>query len=271
MKQKTYLLIVLVFAILGLFITVKQRSGSELSNPDAQILSLNLVIKEAITQLSPEHPFVHFNLNLAEKDQAILQKIDIQRRETYENFGKLDVSEKGIADFLKKVGKNDQQVAAKAAGVITRLVHTILAGCQKESAWVALRAFVATDEYDQSRWHRDGYYFSPFSGAPFKFVVALKGASTQFYRLPAEIRERFAEFEKKQERAKLAKLLDPSRVDTAMPGQGTAFVVGAEFAAVHSEPKIVGQRLFLSIVPGSWAEIEELNERWHPPRRYKTS
>lgn len=265
MKQKTFLLVLFaIISVLGFISVVRQCSNNELTTARIPILPIKLMIKKAINQLGPKLPFVHFNLNLSEKDQVILQNLDVQQRGAYENFGKLNSLEQGIHNFLKTVGKNDEQVAAKAAGIITNLVHIVLDGSQKESAWVALRVFVATDEYEQPRWHRDGYYFSPFSGKAYKFVVTLKGAHTLFYHLPEKMQEHFSELEENQERAKLAEMLDLSQVSTAEPGQGTAFIVGAESSAVHSEPQIVGQRLFLSIVPGSQVQIDELDKRWHP-------
>ncbi len=247
--------------------TVPQCSSNSSYQDSSHIHAapLQTATREAIKQLVPKQPFVHLNLGLSGADEQVLQKLNVARTEDYGNFGNLDVLEEGIADFLKNVGNNDQKTAEEAAVIITKLVRSVLTGCQKESAWVALRAFVATDEYNQPRWHRDGYYFPPFSGAPFKFIATLKGAPTLFYELPAAIRERFEMLEEQQNRAGLADLLDPSLAQTSGFGQGSVFIVGAKFAAVHSEPVIRGQRLFLSVLPGSRAEIKELDQRWNPP------
>ena len=79
------------------------------------------------------------------------------------------------------------------------------------------------------------------------------------------MRKQFRELQEQDARAKLAELLDPAKAVTASSGQGTIFIVGADFAAVHSEPPIKEQRLFISIVPGSQTDIEELDKRWNTP------
>ena len=65
----------------------------------------------------------------------------------------------------------------------------------KSSAWVAVRAFTPTHEYDMPRWHTDGAFYGlndpyPYPGLVFKFAAVLKGSSTLLYNLPG----RYAKF-----------------------------------------------------------------------------
>ena len=42
------------------------------------------------------------------------------------------------------------------------------------------------------------------------------------------------------------------------------FIMGDKtIGAIHSEPKIDESRIFISIVPGSHDQIQELYNRWH--------
>lgn len=93
--------------------------------------------------------------------------------------------------------------------------------------------------------------------------MSLKGKSTLFYNLPQEQRREFYLLLDNQNRNSLARLLDRSKAISAKFGQATIYVVGAEHAAVHSEPPIHEGRIFLSILPGSKTQIQELYERWN--------
>ena len=72
-------------------------------------------------------------------------------------------------------------------------------------------------------------------------------------------------------RQTIGKLIDPANTQAALEGQATMFVVGDEQrAAVHSEPPITIERIFMSILPGTHAQIAELRERWgRPETTYK--
>lgn len=60
-------------------------------------------------------------------------------------------------------------------------------------------------------------------------------------------------------RQAIATLLGKSKklISIAYPHQGVVFIVGSDHAAVHSEPPIKEERLFLSVLPGTKEQIKE--------------
>lgn len=75
-------------------------------------------------------------------------------------------------------------------------------------------------------------------------------------------------YESLELRSQLAKeLIVPSKVHQAQIGDGVVFIVGDEdFSAVHSESPIYSDRLFISIVPGTKKQIQELYDKWNPKK-----
>jgi hypothetical protein len=61
----------------------------------------------------------------------------------------------------------------------------------------------------------------------------------------------------------LMDIIDASKIISAEFGQGAVFKVGDDYPAVHSEPPIHEERLFISILPGSKVKIQELYEKWY--------
>ena len=83
-----------------------------------------------------------------------------------------------------------------------------------------------------------------------------------------DLREKFYSLQFDPEnRETIANMLDISQSIAAGPGHGAIYIVGTKYAAVHSEPPIHEERLFLSIVPGSKSEIQELYNNWHPKNK----
>lgn len=65
-----------------------------------------------------------------------------------------------------------------------------------------------------------------------------------------------------EDRIVLNQMFDVAHAENAPRGCGAIFIAGDEsFAALHSEPKIDSQRLFISILPGQECEIKELENR----------
>ncbi len=116
---------------------------------------------------------------------------------------------------------------------------------KKKPLGLSLRAWDISQSFHKTRWHSDGYYYSPYNGVQYKAAITLKGMSTLFYYLSAEFREKFNtlqfEYLQKPENIALAdKLIDnnPHLISTASPQQGAIFIVG--------NPKL--QRFTLSLL-----------------------
>ncbi len=222
-------------------------------------------IQATLKMLSPNSPFVYYDLQLSERERSALKNLKINTTDDYNNYGNLDELESEVRDFLKTLGKGNDTSTQDVSQLITRLVKEVLQGCGQETAWVAVRSFTPASAYDLPRWHTDGYYYAPHEGNPYKFAITLKGPPTLFYQLPADKREGFYALQRKgneqneYNRQALTLMLNAAKeaISIGQPYQGAVFIVGSNHAAVHSEPPIKEERLFLSILPGSKKQIKE--------------
>jgi len=225
------------------------------------------VIQTAIKALSPSRSFVYYDLHLSENEKSAVNALKINKTDSYNNYANLNALGPEVREFIKTLGlgKGNETNAKEVARLIVRLVNEILQASGQETAWVAVRAFTPTSEYDVPRWHTDGYYFEPYSGNLYKFALTLKGPPTLFYRLPDNKREEFYALWRKgteqndYNRQAFADMLGQSKeaISIAQAYQGAVFIVGSNNAAVHSEPPIKEERLFISILPGSKTQIKE--------------
>lgn len=188
-----------------------------------------------------------------------------------------------VKEFLAGLG-NNVETSVQVSAIIEKCVKASLAASGKEAAWVTLRASVPNKEFDSPRWHTDGYFYAPYQGQQYKIAMVLKGPQTLFYPLADKDRKWFDAVQRSTQpiyhkdgsidkeatfqamvkpRQLLADSLDKKNIVSGAFGQGVIFAVGSDdVVAVHSEPPIQEERLFLSIVPGSPLQIQELQQRW---------
>lgn len=215
--------------------------------------------------------FVNFDLGLAPEALVDMRALTVNEHKDYSNFGQIDTLRNDIANFLESVG-NAPDLSGRVADVLDQVVKDSLSAVRAEAAWFTLRSFTPTDQYDTPRWHTDGWFFTPDGTRQQKIALAVKGSKTLLNDLPQTLRERFYkllrsfESDTTENRQEIGKLVNPEDNQTALEGQATVFDVGDEAtAAVHSEPPIHSERLFMSIVPGTFKQIAELRERWNQP------
>lgn len=221
-------------------------------------------VKKSLKTLNANKPFTNFNIPLSHEESNSLNKLHIDAPKAYDNFGKLDYLINELDEFIKSLNLNNIDISQSISTLIKKLVSDVILGFEKETAWVTVRASIATDIWDIPRWHTDGYYYSPYIGEQYKVVITLKGPASLFYPLSNDLREKFYSLQFEPEnRETIASMLDMSQSISALPRQGTIYIVGSNYSAVHSEPPIHEERLFLSIVPGSKSEIQELYNNWH--------
>lgn len=219
----------------------------------------------AINNLSPQNSFAYYDLQLSDQEIKILKSLKINTTDEYNNYGNLNALEPEVRKFIQSLSPKNKTTAEAASQIIVQIVNDIVQASGQETAWIAVRSFTSTSEYDVPRWHTDGYYYEPRRGNPYKFALTLKGESTLFYRLPATERDAFSALQRKgteqnqYNRHALADLLgrSPEALSITKPNQGAVFIVGSDIAAVHSEPPIHEERLFLSVLPGSREQIKE--------------
>lgn len=218
--------------------------------------------------------FALFSLGLSEDELNTLSKIKIAKTNEYNNFGDFNKLNEEVTSYLTSQG-NNQALARDVSKIIERIIDETLAVFKVDSAWIALRSFDKNDFFDQPRWHTDGHYFHPYNGKQYKVAITLKGPQTLFKEISPKVRAKFNELqnnqtEKMENRAKINQLLGGSEEEENLKPQGVIFVVGGkENGAIHSEPPIHTQRLFLSILPGTKAQIDELYQNWHPYEKRK--
>jgi hypothetical protein len=223
--------------------------------------------------------FAHFDLQLSDAERAALRELTIGRTCTYDNFGNTPALEAETVHYFASLG-TAPFIAVLVARIVSNVTNRAVSIFNAETAWVSLRASLPSSAFDIPRWHMDGYFFRPHSDQR-KIVVTLRGATTLFSRLTGEWRHAFRECARCYQdapmalrgREELATIVNASGgFETAGEMQGTIFVVGdCDRAAVHSEPMIHSERLFLSILPGSRAQIRELRERWGVDVRSKST
>ncbi len=227
-------------------------------------------IRTAVKSLETGASFSFYDLHLSDQELKDLQSLQIKTADQYDNFGKIDAFPQELRAFLKKVGPNEEGAIEKASKIIERMVSQLVVASGQEAAHICMRATVPSPAFDTLRWHVDGYYYEPRTHQ-YKFVVSLKGPPTLFYKPSLSTREKFLTLLNEdisyqmdaKKRQILADLLnDPSQRFQAESTQGSAFVVGDEaVAAVHSEPPMPVERLFISVIPGTKEQIAEWQRR----------
>jgi hypothetical protein len=146
---------------------------------------------------------------------------------------------------------------------------TIINGCQEllqlagsPACWFTIRLSRPHNEYKLQRWHRDG---SMFTGNSYKIAVTLCGPPTMLLEKSLLVDDVLMKYPNcglnRLEKTELLK--DCKRIELA-PGQLFTFTCGRS-SPVHSEPDITTNRIFMSIVPGTVAEIKEMAERREQP------
>ena len=211
-----------------------------------------------------DKPFAFFDTN------ASLDHLTVSTGGTYNLFGTAETLAADLKTFLGSIG-NEDKTSAAAAEKIDTMVKDILKGFGAEAGWITLRATLPTDEFDIPRWHQDGYFYAPFEGDQRKAAVVLKGAPTLLNDLPQSRLAAFNEASRKnpnddaEKRLSVAAVLDETQTVTTPKGKGVVFIAGSPRGAVHSEPAMHEARLFLSVLPGTKEQIEELRQRWKKP------
>ncbi len=235
-------------------------------------ISLEDEMKEKINMLSVNSfSFVDLGLTEKEIDLSDQLKIDLLPQASsaqYDRFGDLHLLNNELPVFLNSIGNNDEEVIEVITKIITRTVQNIVSASSRNSAWVCVRAFTPTANFNTPRWHIDGAYYGlngpfPYPKTVFKFAATLKGSPTLLYQLPDDQRDTFIEHQ--HDREFLSEYLDIDKAESPRRGEGVFFIVANNRqGAVHSEPSIDSNRLFFSVLIGDKSEIEELYSRWHP-------
>lgn len=220
-------------------------------------------LKQQLLSIHEQQPFVHFNLGLSSEDKKLLTVIKVDKEDIYNNFYDLKQLIPELVRFFVSLG-NSELVARAIANIIDRIVDQVLEELSCETAWVAVRCSKKQDTFVVPRWHIDGDFPQAYAtGLKYKVACALKGPSTLFCNVDQSLRQKFCEISKNNNmkglsrRQLLQELLQSINISSALAGEGTLFLIG-RYGAIHSEPDINQDRIYLGILPGSKEQLQQL-------------
>ncbi|KAJ6260522.1 hypothetical protein Dda_4748 [Drechslerella dactyloides] len=181
-----------------------------------------------------------------------------------------------------------------------RFAHAFLAEAGLTHYWLTIRASLPTADYDLPRWHTDDDFFARDSDSDsdtspadvtdtgrtqWKLATTLLGPGTLFLADSATGRATQAAVKSHIRdstpphpcttvacpgcaatadtvRRQLATSLQDASVTQTGAGECAFFKVGKDVGAVHSEPSMREQRVFVNVVPGREAELRGVMRRW---------
>ena len=192
--------------------------------------------------------------------------------------------ENSLIPFLENIGNNSNENIIIMNNIINKLIKNVCKSYQKNDFWIAIRVSLPNTDFNIPRWHYDGQFFLNNPDAiQAKFVTVLKGPGTLFLKNEKESNEIFQKIklEKRKELIKIKnnnyqkmdeiddkyrpiinKALNKFKKSELKNNQGLIFTVNMEKHFIHSEPCINEPRLFISILPGSREDIDELKLRF---------
>lgn len=247
--------------------------------------NLSEELSTKIALLSQEKPFINFSLGLTAEEKNLLSLLEITKTTSYDYYGAFP-EKKDISSFIQSLG-NNKDISSSVATIISQKIQDIKEAFNAEAVWVTIRSSHAVDDYSTPRWHTDGYMYSPMTELQYKTAFVLKGASTLFCHLSDEGRIKFnviqdelgqivgqyiKEGQPKDElyvimakyQYQLAKLIQEYKdkqqasIEQGSINYGSIFVLGDKnSAAIHSEPHVDSDRLFISVVAGTKDQIQE--------------
>lgn len=165
-------------------------------------------------------------------------------------------------------------------------IHAFLRARHVHHYWLTIRASLPTPEFDTPRWHTDDHFFAPAQSdaarGVWKLCATLLGPGTLFAAEGDRARKMLR---RAKERARTehvcttvrcaacGRTADVVREEVAVglggrevvqPGRGEMvfFRVGGREGAVHSEPRVGCERVFVNVVPGTEGELRGLMGRW---------
>lgn len=252
----------------------------------------NFQLPEAVQNLSPEHPFLSFDLHLSEDEHQALTDLRIDSKGEYENFAELPKLTEELTNFFNSLSPENLNLSFTVAKVIDRTVNNFLRSSnQSETAWVVVKALVPSQFFDIPDWHTDPCLNNLNNGAlicknnEHYAVFVVKGASTIFYPLLPNQRDEFnfkfdinnyqnnithaplikvdnpTKSPDLQRRLELSKMLNNSNTISIEFGQGYVFLAGSEYGAVHTTPPVHEPRVFVAVYPSDRNVVKQIEER----------
>ena len=239
----------------------------------------------------PIKNFLIVPIRYTKKEIDLIENLTISNSMMFDFYGnKTNIDNQKLNTFLANLGPNKDIDLNILYNLIHKLLNKITKASNTDYVWFTIRITLPKHDFDIKRWHKDGPFFTtpPERINQYKFVSVLKGPGTLFYKNSKQINEiyenniqkRRSEYKKtgiKQTymdeidikyRKKLANSLKNIKYKQLKNNEGLIFITGSNMndlddGTLHSEPKLDKPRFFISILPGSEREINELIKRWN--------
>ncbi|MFK7827613.1 MAG: hypothetical protein AB8G05_25940 [Oligoflexales bacterium] len=204
--------------------------------------------------------YISIPLGLSDYDFEKLSKIEITHSSTYDRFGSLEIIQDELPRFIEEeVGIIDPEIKSIITSSILSISSKIVQSLDLDTAWVTIRFTKPNRLFEIPRWHTDGAFYEPYEATNFKYAAVLKGPGTLFAN---ELNE--DQMKKISDRIRDNNLISQNQIFSPQFGDGVLFKTGgSKNSAVHSEPHMNEDRIFFSIVPGTYENINELKNRWN--------
>jgi len=238
------------------------------------------IIKEYLKD--PKKNYITFNIKYTNKELEYLDNFNITKAKSFDHYGNIDdFDDKKLDEFLTNIGNN--QNINIISNIIHKLLDKITKGYQTKQCWMTIRATLPSNEYDIPRWHKDGNFFNDPDRNASKFITILKGPGTIFIKKSKKLNDIYYKYfikkrneynknkddydekiENKYRKLYINKFKD-FKQNQLKTRDGLIFFTGIHKdklinGLLHSEPKKDTPRLFISILPGTESEINELEE-----------
>jgi hypothetical protein len=226
--------------------------------------------------------FQMFQIDYSKEEKDAIHNFNVKNAGEFKEFNYYgnSLDEEAVKKFLKKLGDNDIKEIDLITKIIFRLLSTITKGYKTDHYWIAIRIVDFSHDFDIPRWHIDGKYFGEKLNQS-KFVTVVKGSGTLLKDNTPELKNVFhqirGEYRKEIQnvlfntdewtkinnkyRKKFADELQPFETKQLSNDDGLIFFAGDENSAIHSEPKMDSQRMFISILPGTKKDIKMFDDR----------
>jgi hypothetical protein len=241
------------------------------------------IIKEYLK--NPKKNYLTFDIKYTKKESKYLDNLNINKSITFDHYGNIDnIDNVKLDNFLKNIG--DNQDIDILINIVKKILIKTMSAYKTKYCWLTIRVTMPTNAYDIPRWHKDGKFFKNRKNYTSKFITILKGPGTLFIKNSKYMNDTYYKFlmKKKKEYEKLnlkskedilynkeiedkykkifvRKFKDLPKNQLATK-QGLIFITGdhgnkLNYGLLHSEPKKVVPRFFISILPGTEDEIKE--------------
>jgi len=228
--------------------------------------------------------FQIFHIDYTQEEKDAIHNFNVKNAGNFESFNYYgsELDKKNVKEFLEKLGDNSKKEINLITEIIFKLLSNITKGYKTDYYWIAIRIVDFSHDFDIPRWHIDGKYFQDKLNQS-KFVTVVKGPGTLLKDNTPEIKKVFNPINNKfrdeiisvpygSDQDKWTKVnnkyreifdneLKPFETKQLTNDEGLIFFAGDENSAIHSEPKMDRQRMFISILPGSKEDIQIMIDR----------